>query len=385
MRTLSSVQVAYLTKVRQSLHQHPELSGEEKLTAAKVVQELTRAGADQIWENLGGHGVAAAFSGALPGPTILIRCELDALPITEKSTLPYCSAVKGKGHLCGHDGHMSIVLGVALGLAERPAYGRIILLFQPAEETGFGAQAVISDPRWQEIRPDYAFAYHNVPGRPLAEIGVNVGTATCASRGMQILFHGKSSHAAAPEDGVSPAEAVAKLMLEIPTLSVGTIADSDYGLSTLTHARLGMPTFGVAPGEAEIRVTLRSKTNDRMDEMITSIKSMLNEITSPLETEVFWHDVFPAGTNSLDATDIARKAAKARKLDIYEMPSPMSWSEDFGHIGLNGANSTMLFLGAGVDQPQLHNPDYDFPDELIVVGAELLLEIIDTTLALNAG
>ena len=177
MRTLSAHNISYLTQVRQSLHQRPEISGEEKHTAARIVQELTQAGADQIWENLGGYGVAAAFSGTEPGPTILFRCELDALPIPEISTLSYCSEIEGKGHLCGHDGHMCIVLGVALGLANRPTKGRVILLFQPAEETGFGAQAVVNDPRWPEIRPDYAFAYHNVPGRPLAEIGVHGGPA----------------------------------------------------------------------------------------------------------------------------------------------------------------------------------------------------------------
>lgn len=385
MRTLTAENVTYLTTVRQSLHQWPEISGEEKHTAERIVQELKQAGADQIWENLGGYGVAAAFCGATPGPTILFRCELDALPITEKSTLSYCSEIEGKGHLCGHDGHMCIVLGVALGLVERPTHGRVILLFQPAEETGFGAKAVINDPRWPEIRPDYAYAYHNVPGRPLAEVGLHTGPATCASRGMQIIFHGKSSHAAAPEDGVSPGEAMAELMLKIQTLGSGSISDADFGLSTLTHARLGEPTFGVAPGEGELRVTLRSMTNERMDEMITKAQAMLEEIQPPLEVEIFWHDVFPAATNSENATDIARSAAGERNLNIHEMQHPMKWSEDFGRIGLDGANATMLFLGAGINQPQLHNPDYDFPDELLVVGAELLLEIIDKTLAFKAN
>ncbi|MDB9809091.1 M20/M25/M40 family metallo-hydrolase, partial [Yoonia sp.] len=201
---MSSEQTTYLTRLRHDLHRQPEISGEEAQTAARIVQELTHAGADQIWQNLGGYGVAAEFRSAKPGPTVLIRCELDGLPIKEESTLPYRSEIDGKGHLCGHDGHMCMVMGVALGLADRPARGRVILLFQPAEETGFGAQAVIDDPRWPQIRPDYAFAYHNVPGRPLGEIGLRAGPANCASRGMQILLHGKSSHAAAPEDGVSP-------------------------------------------------------------------------------------------------------------------------------------------------------------------------------------
>jgi amidohydrolase len=380
MRTLSKQQISYLTELRHVLHQRPEISGQEQQTAARIVQELTHAGADRIWQELGGHGVAAEYCGKEPGPTVLFRCELDALPIAEKSSLSYCSKVAGNAHLCGHDGHMCMVLGVALGLAERPVRGRAVLLFQPAEETGFGAKAVINDARWPQIRPDYAFTYHNVPGRPLAEIGLYPGAATCASRGMQIILHGKSSHAAAPEDGVSPAMAMAHLIQEIPSLGSGSISDANYALSTLTHVRLGEPTFGVAPGEGELRITLRSKTDERMDDMIQKALAMLDHIKDPLEIDVVWHDVFPASTNDVDATGIARDAAKVNKLNIHDMKHPVTWSEDFGRIGLDGAQATMIFLGAGETQPQLHNPDYDFPDALLPIGAGLFLEIIDQIL-----
>ena len=332
-----------------------------------------------------GHGVAAEFCGAISGPTVLIRCELDGLPITEESTLSYRSEVEGKGHLCGHDGHMCMVIGVALGLSKRPARGRVILLFQPAEETGFGAQAVVDDPRWSELRPDYAFAYHNVPGRPLGEIGLRVGPCNCASRGMQIILHGKSSHAAAPEDGISPSVAMAHLMQQLPALGSGSISDTDFGLCTLTHVRLGEPTFGIAPGEGELRVTLRSMTDGRMKSMIDEAQTILERIDGQLEIDVSWHDVFSTVVNDVEATNIARKAARAEALSIHEMDHPMRWSEDFGHFGLDGAQTTMLFLGAGETQPQLHNPDYDFPDALLPIGAELFLGIIEHILSANAG
>ncbi|WP_458790811.1 amidohydrolase [Yoonia sp. MH D7] len=371
--------------LRHDLHRQPEISGEEAKTAARIVQELTRAGADQIWQNLGGYGVAAEFRGAKPGPTVLIRCELDGLPIAEESTLPYRSEVEGKGHLCGHDGHMCMVMGVALGLAKRPARGRVILLFQPAEETGFGAQAVIDDPRWPVIRPDYAFAYHNVPGRPLGEIGLREGPANCASRGMQILLHGKSSHAAAPEDGVSPGAAIAHLMQHLPALNFGTILDSDFGLSTLTHVRLGAPTFGIAPGEGELRVTLRSMTDKGMESLVAETQTIVETIDERLAVSVHWHDVFSTVVNDAGATDIARQAVRLQELSIHEMDHPMRWSEDFGRFGLDGASATMMFLGAGATQPQLHNPDYDFPDALLPLGAGLFLTIIDQILSAHAG
>ena len=382
---ISSEQTTYLTRLRHDLHRQPEISGEEAQTAARIVQELTHAGADQIWQNLGGYGVAAEFRSAKPGPTVLIRCELDGLPIKEESTLPYRSEIDGKGHLCGHDGHMCMVMGVALGLADRPARGRVILLFQPAEETGFGAQAVINDPRWPQIRPDYAFAYHNVPGRPLGEIGLRAGPANCASRGMQILLHGKSSHAAAPEDGVSPGPAIAHLMQNLPALSSGTIRDTDFGLSTLTHVRLGAPTFGIAPGEGELRVTLRCMTDTRMESLIHETQAIVGQIDERLEVAVNWHDVFSTVVNDIGATDIARQAAHAQGLSIHKMDYPMRWSEDFGRFGLDGARATMMFLGAGETQPQLHNPDYDFPDALLPLGADLFLNVIAHILSAHAG
>ncbi|MCO4847813.1 MAG: amidohydrolase [Yoonia sp.] len=385
MTAVSSEQITYLTNLRHDLHRQPEISGEEAQTAARIVQELTDAGADHIWQNLGGFGVAAEFRGTKPGPTLLIRCELDGLPITEDSTLPYRSEVDGKGHLCGHDGHMCMAMGVALGLAKRPARGRVILLFQPAEETGFGAQAVIDDPRWPQLRPDYAFAYHNVPGRPLGEIGLRAGPANCASRGLQINLHGKSSHAAAPEDGVSPSAAMAHLMQHLPALSSGTISDADFGLSTLTHVRLGEPTFGIAPGEGELRVTLRSMTDKRMDSLIHDAQAIVKTIDAQLDVDVSWHDVFSTVVNDVEATNIARKAARTKGLSILEMDHPMRWSEDFGRFGLDGAHATMLFLGAGVTQPQLHNPDYDFPDALLPLGTGLFLAIIEQVLSANAG
>jgi len=380
MATLAATHASYLTALRHDLHRQPEISGEEQKTAARIVKELNALGADRIWENLGGHGVAAEFVGLENGPTVMIRCELDALPIIEESTLAYRSEIAGKAHLCGHDGHMCMVVGVALGLARRPARGRVVLLFQPAEETGFGAQAVIDDARWPQLRPDYAFAYHNVPGRPIAEIGLREGSANCASRGMQIHFRGKSSHAAAPEDGVSPGAAMANIIQQIPGLCTGDVSDADFSLCTLTHVRLGEPTFGVAPGEGEMRLTLRCRTDSRMRELIQQLQAMLDDISDPLEISIEWHDIFLGAENNAEATGIARQAAKQLGLELYDMDQPMRWSEDFGRFGLDGVKTTMIFLGAGESQPQLHNPDYDFPDNLIPVGAELLLESINQIL-----
>lgn len=380
MQALSSEQLDHLVALRHALHQSPEVSGEEAQTAERIVAELSKLGADRLWRGLGGHGVAAEFAGREDGPTVLLRCELDGLPIREISDLPYKSTIPGKGHLCGHDGHMVSMLGVAARLATRPQKGRVILLFQPAEETGAGAQAVIDDPRWPEIRPDFAFAYHNVPGRPLGEVGLREGPGNCASRGMQILLEGKSSHAAAPEDGRSPGPAMAALMAGLPELSCGSIGDETFALATLTHANLGEPTFGIAPADGELRVTLRSMTNERMDALMQEALHRVEKHAQGLSVDILWHDVFRAVVNDVEATGIARIAAAALGQHCREMPTPMRWSEDFGRFGDDGAKAALLYLGAGEDIPQLHNPDYDFPDALVPVAVDLFCQIVQDML-----
>ena len=382
MQTLTQQQLMQLTSLRHELHRTPEISGEERATAKRISAELEGLGADRIWRHLGGHGVAAEFKGAVPGPTVLLRCELDGLPIRELSDLPHKSLVDGRGHLCGHDGHMVSMLGVGMRLTIRPASGRVILLFQPAEETGAGAKAVIEDDRWSEICPDYAFAYHNVPGRPLGEIGLRSGPGNCASRGMQIMFEGKSSHAAAPEDGLSPASAMAALMTSLPALSSGQIGEEDFALSTLTHAHLGEPTFGIAPAEGELRVTLRTMSNARMETLIDDALAEVERSKGALKMDVQWHDIFPSVVNDDDATAIARETALGLGHAINEMDLPMRWSEDFGRIGDAGPKATMLYIGAGETQPQLHNPDYDFPDALLPVAIDQFCGIVEKLLGL---
>lgn len=386
MGVLSTAQITYLTELRQALHRRPELSGHECDTAARIARELEALGARRIWRGLGGHGVAGEFAGAAPGPTVLLRCELDGLAIREISDRAYRSEIEGRGHLCGHDGHMVTLLGVGMHLrAQPPARGRVILLFQPAEETGAGAQAVIDDPRWPELRPDFAFAYHNVPGRPLGEVGLRAGHGNCASRGMQLRLEGKSSHAAAPEDGVSPGPAMAALMAGLPELSQGTIGEAAFSLATLTHAQLGEASFGIAPAHGTLRVTLRAMTNARMEEMMREAQARVQRHSGGLRVDISWHEVFHAVENDPEATAIARRAAAALGHGTQEMALPMRWSEDFGRFGEDGARAALLYIGAGEAHPQLHNPDYDFPDALIPRVSDLFCAIIAQALTQTPG
>ena len=157
-------------ELRHELHRHPEVSGFEAETAARIFRFFEPLQPDEVLRGLGGHGAAFVFSGAEPGPTVLLRCELDGLPIRELSQAAHCSTVDGRSHACGHDGHMAILASVGETLSTaRPPKGRVVLLFQPAEENGGGAEAVIRDTRFPKIRPDFVFALHNLPGFPLGQ------------------------------------------------------------------------------------------------------------------------------------------------------------------------------------------------------------------------
>ncbi|MEL0435539.1 amidohydrolase [Phycobacter sp. K97] len=375
-------QLARLTRLRHDLHKIPEVSGSEEKTAAHIARYLSEHSPDALLTGLGGHGVAAVFRGAEDGPAVLIRCELDGLPITEQSAAPYRSIHSGRGHLCGHDGHMVMVAALADRLSQqRPACGQVVLLFQPAEETGKGAAAVIADPQFERIKPDYSFALHNYPGLARGQIAICTGPANCASCGMRLKLKGKTSHAAAPQDGRSPAGAMTRLMPSLVALGPGGDRTPDYALVTLTHAWLGEATFGIAPGEAEIWLTLRTVTDERMSVLVEAVTQEARRVCTDegLECMVSFDDVFEACTNHPEAAEILTNAAKSNGYDPKVWQQPQPWSEDFGQFA-KVSKSAMFWLGAGEGMPQLHNPDYDFPDEIIPVGSAVFAGVIDAIL-----
>ncbi len=373
---------SWLTEKRHELHQVPEISGEERGTATSISNLLQACDPDAVLTGIGGHGVAAVYDSGQPGPTIGIRCELDGLPIQEISSARYASQHPGKGHLCGHDGHMAMVLGVAFVLGDkRPTKGRVVLIFQPAEETGQGAIAYRADPKFADIAPDYVFSLHNLPGLELGGVELCSGPANCASRGMRIVLTGKTSHAAAPQDGVSPAGALAELMPALAILGQGGALDAEYALTTVTHARPGEATFGIAPGQAELWVTLRTVSDSRMASLIRDAEQLVatRAQAQGLGVEITYDDVFEACTNTGEAVQILSEACQSRDIPCKLVATPKRFSEDFGQFG-KGAKSAMFWLGAGRDHPQLHNPDYDFPDALIPIGTDIFLAAIEQTL-----
>jgi len=366
-----------LTELRRQLHRYPEISGEEVETAKTIVSALESLSPTKIYTSLGGHGVAAVFDSGTDGPTIMFRAELDALPIQEKSDNAWASTVTGKGHLCGHDGHMMFLLALGRMLSRAPtARGKVILMFQPAEEDGSGARAVVSEPNYDEIKPDYAFAIHIEPGKPWGYVATRPGLINCASLGLCIKLSGKTSHAADPEEGVSPAPAISALIPKLNQLGTGGKLDENFRLVTVTHVNIGEPTFGIAPGDGVLYATLRTANDDALHSVLEDTKTIANTIAKAeaLDIEFSVFDHFAASINDEEATRIAISAMKALNIEHGDEGLPMRASEDFGVFGRD-AKAAMLCMGPGEDYAALHNPDYDFPDDLLPLGAAIFERI----------
>ncbi len=377
---LNDGQMTKLVGFRHRLHRRPEVSGEESETARTVIDALAETGAYEIVSGLGGHGVAAIYRGRNEGPTVMIRAELDALPIKEISDIPYRSEIPGKGHLCGHDGHMTTLLALGVGLGEkRPARGRVILLFQPAEENGAGAAAVLADPKFAALKPDFVFALHNFPGLPLGHVALRQGPVNCASRGMKITLSGKTAHASSPEEGVAPTLAIARLLGALTALGSGTAVDENFVRVTVTHCKIGEPAFGISPGHGEIWATLRTLTDERMTALVVTTEDLVRREAdaSGLKLSIGYSDVFHQCSNSAEAVAALREAVRQEGVshDEGDRILPMRASEDFG-LFRRTAPAAMFFLGAGEGHPGLHNPDYDYPDALIGVGARIFMRTI---------
>ncbi len=366
-----------LTKFRRYIHSNPDLSGKEGPTAERILSAVKDFPPGRIIQKVGGEGLMLVYEGKEPGPNIMFRCELDALPIQEKNNIPHVSGRKGVAHLCGHDGHMTILLGLAQKLYNnKKRKGKTILLFQPEEETGQGAEKVVNDPQFNNQAPDYAFAIHNLPGFPLHSVILSPEGFASASQGMVIRLHGKTSHAGEPDKGINPSMAVSEIIRELQTMSMQGQLFKDFVLITIIHVLVGEIAFGTSPGEAVVRATLRSYRDDDMRMLTSRAEQFVEQIAKQynLQFDISYTEVFPATKNHPRMVKIVEQSAEKLDLEILELTEPMRWSEDFGHF-TNLLPGALIGLGSGNDQPDLHNPDFDFPDELIGTGADLFYEI----------
>lgn len=367
-----------LIELRHILHAHPELSGHEALTNKILNEWVKQTRPDQIIEKIGGYGLAAIYQGAKHGKRIMIRGDIDALRIPEPNDLPYRSQNQGISHKCGHDGHATILCGLAEWLGQqRPDQGEVVLLFQPAEETGQGAQAILNDAQFGQIKPDMAYGLHNLPGYEKGRIMVREGCFAAASFGLKLTFEGRTAHASQPETGRNPSELLAVLIHNLEKKREQLKAVKPLTTFVITHAILGEETFGVAPGHAEIWLTLRSFDDHNLQLMATQVIEMCRAKAKDYLFDFSFTELeaFAATNSDSNCVKTIEKAAQNLELNLGHLDEPFRWSEDFGRFG-SVCPIGFFGIGSGVEQPALHDPMFDFPDDILEVGMTMFWEII---------
>lgn len=367
-----------LTQFRQELHRWPELGLQETQTQRRILAFLESHGVTTA-APIAGTGVLCRFDSGVAGPCLLVRVDIDALPIQEINTFPHRSRVDGVSHMCGHDGHTTIGAGLAIHLTQSPpTRGRIDVLFQPAEETGEGAAAVLADPTFDVSVYEFAVALHNIPGLPLGTVICRCGSFTPSVHSLILRFHGKTAHAALPLTGINPAYAMAEIIAWAQASEQTEERHPDFHLITPIFQSLGSHDYGVAAGHGELHLTIRSWEQQRRDEvtqlLLHQIKAIADRYRLPWEFSQVAS--FDANQNHPDVVAAIRRAAEHCQLPYQDKSDPFPWGEDFGLFTQN-VPGAMFGLGAGEATPVIHNPDYEYPDALTPDGIRMFAAVAE--------
>ena len=366
------------SEIRQQLHSLAEASGKEEKTSEAIMRLLKGFAPTSIHTFPDNHNIIAIYDSGAEGPTLLLRGDMDAVGVDEHLALPYASRTPGYAHKCGHDGHTTILLGVAEHLHLHPINkGKILLFFQAAEETGQGCGQLIQSGFLQSYHIDMVFALHNIPGIPLHSITCRAGSFTCAVISCEIKLDGQTSHAAEPEKGISPFRAATSITEQLLALNHPKLGDDNYQIVTLVESHIGETAYGVSAGHGVLRFTLRAKSEALLQALKNDTECIVStEVakTAGLSYDIRWLEYFAGGQNSAKAVDIVRQAAYDNGLNYIEKEVPFTWGEDFGLLTQHYPGA-LFGLGSGTDTPPLHHQDFDFPDEIIETGVKMMMSI----------
>lgn len=375
---LDQLQIGRLTELRHWLHRNPEIAGQEHGTIRKITDFVRQYCSRAELLPVAGTGLLLRFRGEEGGRRVLIRGDIDALPIDDLIHTDYVSASPGIGHKCGHDGHAVIICGLAMILNDNPPRrGEVGLLFQPAEENGEGALKVIEDFKKHKVAFDLVYALHNIPGQSLGRVLYRIGNFTPSVVSVAVSIMGLSSHAGEPWHGVNPAGVVAQIIAASSSLEKNNPADTDFLLFTPVFVKVGSKDYGISPGSGEIHYTIRSWKPDVLQEHCKLFENIVNDIAlkSHVQCTFEYFQSFEANMNDPGAVATIIEAAGELDLPSTELSSPFTWGEDFG-VFTHIYKGAMFGIGAGVDVPALHNYDYDFPDELTPIAIDVFYKII---------
>lgn len=359
-----------LQTIRRKLHQIPELGFQEIETKAFIAAYLRDLGLDVYDE---GCGIIATLRAGGGNRAIAFRADMDALPITETSTHDYPSKQPGKMHACGHDGHMTMLLGAAELLTMSPDFnGQILFIFQPNEENGLGAKAMLAAGLCEQFRVDEIYAIHNLPNRPLGEISTKTGQI-CASESLfEITISGQGGHAAMPHLGADAITVGAEMITALQTIASRKMPPSSSVVVSVTEF-ITDGTRNVLAGKAVIKGDVRC----RLPEHRAMVEQFMRQIVSGIanahqvEADTIFNTEFIEVINAKEPVDAVMKTAKSMGLPAIGNCEAMNFSEDFAHFA-NEIPACFFLMGNGQDGPHaqpLHASDYDFNDALLPIGA----------------
>ena len=372
---------------RRDIHQHPELLYDVHRTAAFVAERLREFGCDEVATGLGRTGVVGVIKGRKPAgkgdlKVIGLRADMDALPIVEATDLPYASKNPGLMHACGHDGHTAMLLGAARYLAEtRNFAGDAVVIFQPAEEGGAGAAAMIKDGLMDRFGIEQVYGMHNGPGLPVGSFAIRTGPLMAATDAIDIRIEGLGGHAARPHKCIDSVLVGAQLITGLQSIVSRTIDPLDSAVLSICEFHAGNAR-NVIPQTAELRGTVRTLTAEvrglvekRVREVVAGVAQMTGA-----KIDLVYERGYPVTVNHASQTDIATKVAKeiAGEGNVHEMP-PMMGAEDFSYM-LEARPGAFIFCGNG-NSAGLHHPAYNFDDEAIVFGTSYWVKLVENTLA----
>ena len=368
---------------RRDFHAYPELRFDVHRTAGSVADKLKSFGCDEVVPGIGRTGVVGVIRGRKAGNKVIgLRADMDALPLEEETGLPYKSTVPGKMHACGHDGHMSMLLGAAKYLAEtRNFAGTAVVIFQPAEEGGAGALAMIKDGLISRFGIQEVYGMHNFPGLPIGQFAIRPGPIMAAADHLQIEIEGKGGHAARPHLSIDTILVGAQMINQLQSIVARNVDPLDAAVVSVCVFQAGQAD-NVIPQHALLRGTARSFT-PQVRELLHRRIGELVEGTARLygaSAKVTYTSGYPVVVNherqTAFAADIAREIAGKDKVDI-NVP-PVMGAEDFSFM-LEERPGAFIFIGNG-DSAGLHHPAYDFNDEVIPVGTSYWVRLAETAL-----
>ncbi|TMV90318.1 amidohydrolase [Thioclava sp. BHET1] len=373
---------------RRDFHLHPELDYDLPRTSARVAELLREFGCDEVVEGIGRIGVVGVIEGqgtpSDAGPRVVgLRADMDALPIREQTGADYASEVPGKMHACGHDGHTSMLLGAAKYLCETRAFaGRAVVIFQPAEEGGAGAKAMIDDGLMERFGIEEVYGLHNMPGMPPGQIGVRRGPIMASADFFTIVITGKGGHAAKPQEVTDPVVVAAQMVLALQSIASREVDPFDPVVVSVTTINSQSEADNVIGDEVTLGGTVRAMsaaTRDLSEVRLTEIAKGVGA-TYGAEVSVDYRRGYPVTINDATCAEHAARVAQAIAPDADLDVAPMMGAEDFSYM-LEARPGTYIFLGNG-DSAPLHHAKYDFCDEAIPAGASWLVGMIEDRMAI---